>query len=48
MKKLIELADNITSYNFKGTNRLSPIKLTIIFKKNHAAIADEIVKDLQC
>jgi DNA-binding transcriptional regulator GbsR (MarR family) len=48
MKKLLELANNINSYNFKGTNRLSPIKLAIIFKKKHALIIDEIITDLQC
>lgn len=48
MKKLVELAENINSYNFKGGSRLSPIKLAIVYKKNHTPIIDEISADLQC
>jgi hypothetical protein len=48
MKKLAELADNIYRYNLKGSNHLSPIKLAIIFKKNHLKIIDDIILDLQC
>ena len=48
MKKLVELAEKINSYNFKGGSRLTPIKLAIVYKKNHAAIIDEISADLQC
>lgn len=48
MKNLTELASQINNYNLKGSSRLSPIKLAIIYEKNHQGVVEEITNDLQC
>ena len=48
MNKLIELAHHIHRYNLKGTVRLAPIKLAILYKNIHQPIVNSIVNDMKC
>lgn len=48
MNKLVELAQMIHRYNLKGSIRLAPIKLVIIYKKIHQPIVNDIINDMQC
>ena len=48
MNHLVELAHNIQRYNLKGSVRLAPIKLAILYKKIHQPIVDNIINDMRC
>jgi hypothetical protein len=47
MNKLVELAENINSYNLKGSSRLAPLRLALLYRKRHLPLVEQLTREMQ-